>query len=71
MSIKWLFTFFMFVGAVSQSFQLSYIVGGLGLFTGNLCWSIYLTHHKDWPAASVFYLMTLTWCIGLIKHFFF
>jgi drug/metabolite transporter (DMT)-like permease len=71
MSIKWLFTFLMFVGAVAQSFQLSYIIGGLGLFVGNLCWAIYLTYYKDWPAASVFYLMSLTWGIGLSKYLFF
>jgi hypothetical protein len=71
MSIKWLFTFFMFVGAIFISFQIDWLIGSSFLFVGNLCWILRFISIKDYAAASVFIIMAATWLSGLIKYFFF
>jgi len=66
--IKWFFTFLMFAGACLTALQISYFLGAILLFLGNLCWAIYWTIKKDLPASVVFYVMTATWSLGIIKH---
>ena len=71
MSIKWLFTLFMLIGAILISFQIDWLIGSLFLFVGNFCWIIRFVLVKDYSAASVFIIMASTWGAGLIKYFFF
>jgi len=68
---RWLFSSFMFIGAIFMSFQIHWLTGAFFLFLGNFCWTILFVRKKDYAAASVFIIMATTWVAGLIKHFFF
>ena len=68
---RWLFSSFMFIGAIFMSFQISWLTGSLFLCLGNFCWAIRFIKEKDYAAASVFIIMATTWILGLIKNFLF